>query len=132
MAQDQIEARFQAGLSPDSRLGPWVAEQRKASLPVGLVTLSPHKDGKGHEMSYMFARSVWGMGLAYEAARAVMDHGLQAAGLPRVLAETQALNLRSCALLNRLGMVEMARLERYGAEQVLYTAHLGNDEGGQQ
>jgi ribosomal-protein-alanine N-acetyltransferase len=120
VAPEQITALFRAGLAPDGTRGLWVTEQKLSLRPVGLVMLHPHKDGADYEISYMFASLVWGQGLAYEATQAILDHGLGAAGLPRIIAETQVANCRSSALLGRLGMKEIARLERFGAMQSVY------------
>jgi len=56
------------------------------------------------EIGYTFAREYQGIGLATEAARAVIDFAFDSLGLNRVIATTDCRNARSVALMERLGM----------------------------
>ena len=58
------------------------------------------------EIGYTFSRAYQGNGLATEAARAVIDYGFDTLGLNRIIATTDCRNLRSLALMKRLGMRE--------------------------
>lgn len=100
----------------------WLVEGKRNRQPVGLVFISNHKDGTDSELSYMFSPSVWGMGYATEAARTLLDYGIREMGLVRLVAETQLANHASRALLARLGMSELRRVHRFGAEQVIYSS----------
>jgi [ribosomal protein S5]-alanine N-acetyltransferase len=106
----------------DVREAVWLAETKETSLPVGLVFISNHKDGMDSELSYQFTRDVWGMGYAIEATRRVLDYALNDLGLVRLIAETQSANKPSCRLLDRLGMTELGRVMRFGAEQIIYAS----------
>ena len=57
------------------------------------------------EVGWRLARGVWGRGYATEAGRAAVDHGLVSMALPEVVAVTTTGNLRSQAVMRRLGMV---------------------------
>ncbi|MEM9795309.1 MAG: GNAT family N-acetyltransferase [Pseudomonadota bacterium] len=113
--------------TPEAVLAPYLTPGPGAAVwlvvagagPVGVISVTPHKDGRDHELSYQFDPGAWGRGYATEAAQAVLT-AARAAGLARVIAETQAANASSRALLARLGMGEIARLERFGATQVIY------------
>ena len=100
----------------------------RTAAPLGLVFLTPHagpEDGTGQlELSYMFDPASWGQGLAGEAVGAVLDHARSLGARGRILAETQAANLRSKRMLRRLGFAPIRRFERFGAIQVLYAANL--------
>jgi RimJ/RimL family protein N-acetyltransferase len=50
------------------------------------------------------AREHWGHGYATEAATGWLDHGFGTLNLPRVISITDAPNLRSLAVMRRLGM----------------------------
>jgi [ribosomal protein S5]-alanine N-acetyltransferase len=100
----------------------WLVETKDSSQPIGLVFISKHKDGADFELSYMFSPNVWGMGYATEAVRRLLDHAICEMGIVRVIAETQAANQASRALLERLGMSEERRIHRFGAEQIIYTS----------
>jgi ribosomal-protein-alanine N-acetyltransferase len=85
-----------------------------------LIELGTHKDGEEYEISYQFHPNYWGNGFAYEAAAAVIQHAFNQLELDQVIAETQSANQASCALLQRLGMTEMKRISRFGAQQIIF------------
>lgn len=90
---------------------------------IGLIELSPHKDGQDLELSYQFIPSHWKKGFAQEAACEVVRYAFQTLNTHKIIAETQSANETSCKLLNRLGMTEAQRIERFGAEQIIFEAH---------
>ena len=98
----------------------WTVRVRKIASPVGLISVTKHKDGLDFELSYQFSPNVWGQGYAFEAASATLRFVCEERGLRRLIAETQVANIASCRLLEKLGMSEQQRLFRYGAEQVVY------------
>lgn len=94
---------------------------REGRDAIGLIWLSPHHGGKDIELSYVLLPEWQGMGHASRACASALRHAFEVMGLPRVVSETQAANSKSVALLERLGMQPERRLERFGAEQVLYS-----------
>lgn len=56
------------------------------------------------EMGWRLIRAAWGEGFATEAARAALDDAFQRLGMSEVLAYTGPANLRSQAVMKRLGM----------------------------
>lgn len=57
------------------------------------------------EVLWRLRRSAWGHGYATEAARAAIAHGLESCGLDEILSFTVVDNVRSRAVMERLGMV---------------------------
>ena len=112
--------RFRRYLAAPDFVGIWVVGLKDRNEPIGLVELGPHKDKKDYEISYQFRPTFWGSGYANEAVQAVINQALDANGLERVIAETQSANSASCRLLCRLGMVEVERVKRFGAEQIIF------------
>ena len=98
----------------------WLVERQATHDRLGLVYLSKHHDGEYFELSYQFAVNAWGKGYAKEACKNVLEFALHDLEMERVVAETQAKNLASCRLLERLNMRELRRLQRFGAEQILF------------
>ena len=89
---------IELGSGPGSGLGPGL---------VGTAGLRPLGES-GLEIFYSLAPGAWGRGYATEAARAVVEYGLGALGLPEVLAEVDEGNAASVAVVKRLGMTPYA------------------------
>ncbi|MFB7559422.1 GNAT family N-acetyltransferase [Streptomyces brevispora] len=93
---------------------------------IGMITLDRRDaarpghvrpDGAEAELGYMFMPGAWGRGYAAEACAAALEWFADALpGEPVVLC-TQTANARSMRLTARLGFIEVARFEEYGAEQ---------------
>jgi RimJ/RimL family protein N-acetyltransferase len=58
----------------------------------------------GVELGWRLARPAWGHGYATEAGLAALRYGLRTMGLPEVVAVTMARNVRSQAVMRRIGM----------------------------
>jgi RimJ/RimL family protein N-acetyltransferase len=56
------------------------------------------------EVGWRLARDAWGYGYATEAARAALSYGFDVAGLDEIVSFTSVTNLRSQAVMRRLGM----------------------------
>lgn len=61
-------------------------------------------DGRQAEIGFTFSRAYQGRGLASEAVARLLDYAFGELGLHRVYAITDQENVRSVALLERLGM----------------------------
>ncbi|WP_380283707.1 GNAT family N-acetyltransferase [Kitasatospora purpeofusca] len=103
---DASVARFEAEF--DRRgYGWWAVEVRATGEFVGFAGLDEVDDGlpfTGVEIGWRLARPAWGHGYATEAARAVLAFGFETLALPEILAVTTAGNLRSQAVMRRIGM----------------------------
>ena len=56
------------------------------------------------EVAWRLAHEHWGHGYATEAATAWLEHGFTGLGLPKIISITDPPNLRSLAVMHRLGM----------------------------
>jgi ribosomal-protein-alanine N-acetyltransferase len=83
--------------------GLWLVFERETSELTGTVGLRPLED-LGIEILYSLAAQARGKGYATEAAGTVLDYALGVLGLPEVLAEIDAGNQASAAVVARLGM----------------------------
>ncbi|MEU8995509.1 GNAT family N-acetyltransferase [Streptomyces caniferus] len=99
-------ARFQADLD-ERGWGWWALEVRATGEFIGFTGLHPVDEDMpftGVEAGWRLARSAWGHGYASEAARAALAFGFTTLGLSEILAVTTATNLRSQAVMRRIGM----------------------------
>ncbi|TDO54902.1 RimJ/RimL family protein N-acetyltransferase [Kribbella sp. VKM Ac-2527] len=87
--------------------GFWAVEVRHTGEFVGFAGLDTVDEGMpftGVEAGWRLARSAWGHGYATEAALAVLRYGFDTHRMPEILAITTTTNLRSQAVMQRIGM----------------------------
>jgi RimJ/RimL family protein N-acetyltransferase len=87
--------------------GFWAVEVRASGEFIGFTGLDTVDDEMpftGTELGWRLARPAWGHRYATEAALAAMQYGFDILGLPEIVAVTMARNLRSQAVMRRLGM----------------------------
>jgi len=86
------------------------------------------------EVAYRLARSAWGMGIATEAAGALVAHALGPLGLPRLVAVTYPANQASQRVLDKLGFERRGVREYKGVEATYHvltaSAWAGRAAGG--
>ncbi|MQA81166.1 MAG: GNAT family N-acetyltransferase [Streptosporangiales bacterium] len=104
---DDLVDRIEKGFAERS-FGLWAVEVRATGEFVGFTGLSV-PSFEAHftpavEIGWRLTRSAWGLGYATEAARASLAHGFIAAGLDEVVSFTTRTNVRSRAVMERLGM----------------------------
>ncbi len=90
-----------------NRFGFWAVEVRGTGEFVGFAGLDMVDEGMpftGVEAGWRLARSAWGHGYATEAALAVLRYGFDTLRMPEILAITTETNLRSQAVMRRIGM----------------------------
>ncbi len=99
----------------------WVIRHKNDNQFIGLVSLDLHHDGVSNEISYQLIPKWWGYGYATEIVQEAINFAFNKLGLSRVVAETQTENKSSCKLLKKVGMSLEGRVERYGAEQSIFS-----------
>ena len=104
----QAQAEAQAARLQAESYGAWVVERRSDAAFLGLVELSAVGNdiplAPAIEVGWRLARDAWGQGYATEAARAVIDDGFAHLEVEEIVAFTASTNLRSQAVMERLGM----------------------------
>lgn len=104
---DQMIARIEAGF--DQRgYGLWALQLRATGEFIGFTGLDiPSFEAHftpAVEVGWRLAQSAWHHGYATEAARASLACGFEEAGLEEIVSFTSAVNLRSRAVMERIGM----------------------------
>ena len=88
--------------------GFWAVEVRASGEFVGFTGLGILDDEMpvdgSVEVAWRLARTAWGHGYATEAALAVMEYGFGPLGLSEIVAVAMAENVRSRAVMERIGM----------------------------
>ncbi|NET38211.1 MAG: GNAT family N-acetyltransferase [Cyanothece sp. SIO1E1] len=88
--------------------GLWAVEVLSTAAFIGFVGLNV-PTFQAHftptiEVGWRLARAFWGKGYATEAARSAINYGFEVVGLNEIVAFTAQSNLRSIAVMRRLGM----------------------------
>jgi ribosomal-protein-alanine N-acetyltransferase len=100
---DRIEARFD-----EHGWGLWALEVMATGEFIGFTGLQvpgfPAPFMPAVEIGWRLARPAWGHGYASEAARRALEFGFSDLGLPEIVAFTAVGNVRSRAVMERLGM----------------------------
>jgi RimJ/RimL family protein N-acetyltransferase len=88
--------------------GFWALEERETGAFVGYTGIKPTNFDADFtpavEFGWRLPFAYWGRGYASEAARACLDHGFGTLGLSEIVAITAKANLRSQAVMRRIGM----------------------------
>lgn len=106
-ASDALAERC-AALIGERGWGFWAVDLKKTGKFIGFVGLHvPSADlpfAPCVEIGWRLAHEYWGQGLASEAARAALQVGFTTLALPEIVAFTARSNLRSQAVMVRIGM----------------------------
>jgi len=100
---DRLEELFKV-----QGFGLWALEVKETGEFIGFAGLN-RVPFQAHftpavEIGWRLARSAWGHGYASEAARAAVAYGFEVAGLDEIVSFTATTNVRSQAVMRRLGM----------------------------
>ncbi|XVQ15693.1 GNAT family N-acetyltransferase [Spirillospora sp. CA-255316] len=104
---DALADRIQDGFDRDG-FGLWAVETTDNGEFIGFTGLSI-PSFTAHftpavEIGWRLARHAWGHGYASEAARRALAHGFQDLGLEEIVSFTTPANIRSQAVMTRIGM----------------------------
>lgn len=107
-ASDAMARRLQS-LMAERGLGHWAVEERASARFLGFVGLhcpaATLPCSPCVEIGWRLGLAHWGQGFASEAASAVLEVGFKQLGLPEIVSFTATTNLRSQAVMRRIGMV---------------------------
>lgn len=87
---------------------------------IGVLVLKPFDDLPHIDLGWRLHADRWGRGYATEAARGAVDYAFGTLGLDELAAATLPENLRSRAVMERLGMTWSGEVVHAGLPHVLY------------
>jgi len=125
-ATAEIIARSQAQFREQGH-GLWLAHLPEAREPAGVVGFWYFHEPPQLELLYGLAPAQWGRGLATEIAAAMLRHGFERLGFERIVGSTDAPNVASCRVMERLGMRLLKRESVDGKETVFFVAEHAGD-----
>lgn len=111
---DAVAVRIQSGFSKHG-FGLWALEIPGVAAFAGFVGLSVPRFEAAFtpcvEVGWRLAPDYWGHGYASGAARAVLAYGFETLELPEIISFTAVQNLRSQAVMQRIGMERRPELD---------------------
>lgn len=119
---DGARAALLAGpIAMQSELGYslWMVTRKEDGAAIGMCGLIKRDTLPDTDIGYAYLPAFWGQGYAWEAASAALAYGRDVVGLPRLLGIVSPGNTASSALLKKLGMQYVERLDT-GKETDLY------------
>ena len=123
-----LKSRITAVCPPG--LGCWsLREKREAAPFLGWVVLAPHELVPGEiEIGWRLRREAWGRGFATEAARRLLDYGLEELGLAEIVADIHPGNLASIRVAEKIGMRRLEDREMYEGPSAYFVASRASGE----
>lgn len=111
--------------------GTWALQQKSSGSLIGRVGLLNQTDwtasDQDAEVGWTLARSAWGHGYATEGARAALEFARHKR-LRRIISITRPDNVRSQAVMKRLGLTYRGATHWHGYDQVWYGTELEIEE----
>lgn len=105
--------------------GRWACVRRTGGEVIGFAGLKYLDDLAEVDLGYRFLPAYWGLGLATEAGRAVLEYGFTRLGLRRVVGLVVPDNVASVRVLSKLGMA-FDGMVQYGEQRVArYAVEVG-------
>lgn len=112
--------------------GVWAVQDRGSGRLLGQCGLRWIPEAEDTELLYLFAKTVWGRGLATEAGRATVDFAFRQTALERLIAVTDPQNTASRRVLGKLGFADAGdaelwerRVRRFDLSRAAWSAKAG-------
>ncbi|MDJ0895373.1 MAG: GNAT family N-acetyltransferase [Alphaproteobacteria bacterium] len=118
MHRAYLRARFESELAkPSAKDGlRWGIEWLETPGWLGWVCLVPLEKTGLIEIGYRLISSVWGQGIATEAAGTVLDYGFREIGFDPIVGTIHPDNAASVRVLHKIGMKHMGTEFHYGLD----------------
>ena len=111
--RERLAATLEKNEQWAGKFGYWAIALRETDEVVGAVILKPLPDSDRIEVGWHLARRHWGKGYATEAGGGALRYGFDVLGLERVYAIALPWNVKSTAVMERLGMRSLGLTREY-------------------
>ena len=124
----KIQQRIQ--LFNERGLGKFPLLDKETNEFIGTCGMEPYLiDGKEViELGYRLCHKHWGRGHATEAARSIINYGFEELKLPKIVGFAADQNVRSIAVLTKLGFHFVGNISHAGTPHQLYEIHSGRGD----
>lgn len=102
------------------RFGLWTVRLKGSPAIQGFAGIWPFRDPPEFELLFGVAEPLWGQGYAVEAANAVLAYCAAVLEMPRLRASTDAGNVASIRVLDKLGFAEVRRATVGGLDTIFF------------
>lgn len=109
----------------DFGYGIWLIVDSESEIRIGWCGVRPGSSPNEPELLYGLAPAARGLGIATEAARAVVEYVLQLPGVESVWAATEPSHSASIGIMRRIGMAFESHRELDGVDSVIYRIRNG-------
>ena len=97
--------RFLAYYDRYDDFGLWAAIEKTSADFMGWFHFRPYKENHEEtELGYRIKKTYWGRGFATEGSRALINKGFRELAVPKVVATTMSLNVRSRRVMEKVGL----------------------------
>lgn len=107
-------------LHANERVGLWGVYRRDERELLGCIGYWYFHEPPRLELLYALTERVWGYGYAAEAARRMIDYGREQLAMSTILASTDAPNVASIRVLEKLGFRLTERREAKGVDTLFF------------
>ncbi len=101
--------------------GLWAVCLKGRTQLIGICGFLPEDNPREAELLYALAPAYWKQGLITEAAKAVLQYGLESLGFERIVASADVPNVGSIRVLEKIGMCFEKQEQVDGLELVFYS-----------
>ena len=103
-----------------NEFGLWLVELRETNTPIGTCGLIKRNSYKDIDIGFAFHPSFYSKGYGYEAAKATLAYGFEKFHFDKIVAYTDENNRASIALLEKLGLQFVEKIQFSENEETLF------------
>jgi RimJ/RimL family protein N-acetyltransferase len=104
-----------------NRIGRWAVIRKDTGEFIGWCGLKYYADVNEYDLGYRYLEEHWGRGFATEAARAVLQYGIERLRSARIVGKAMVQNTGSRRVLEKIGLAFESYVVEDGGEVAVYS-----------